>query len=604
MRTARTIPRYANRFVRFGYRRPPPWPFKLPDTPPLSPQSNLITQVDHSTWSEICNPHLPLIPVSSSQDPSSIPVLAHGIETVLRGDGVYPLEAPWVLKNTANKRRPRSHLNYRDSLRRIVQPHRIAWENIPEYVPAAHDRRLHELAAATNGVRYCSSTSSITPTVAALYHLLSNFRDTELTGGLSSHIDSLPAHFAKMHRRPVAFVVKKAAPDVFSVNAHVGPESGPTILRDLGHAMERMLTNEPEVFASKYVLGASSAGGVEEEESQFYHYSRVSKLLLRAQIDCRNAETGEVFDVKTRAVAPIRYDLDNYESSRSHRLRFLRGKMDSYEREFYDMVRTVFLKYAFQLRIGRMAGALVAYHNTTEVLGLEYIPLAEIHSYVFGGDRWADMSFGAAIHLLEEVLSKATNALLRDEPGESLKVVLCTEWSRLKMHVFVQRLREGEEDAFSSKRFLDTENRATKMDAVVGGEGSGNYSGVGDRWHFDSDVHRKWHGIAAVGAHEGIREMGGQRLNTSVPRAQVVKKNVTDSFNFNNYDTAALTRDNFRVFKLSVSPLVNDELAPRDMIRLENRDTFRLRYKMEEVSEIKKEHLSRFVTSLGRVYIT
>ena len=35
------------------------------------------------------------------------------------------------------------------------------------------------------------------------------------------------------------------------------------------------------------------------------------------------------------------------------------------------MVRTVFLTYALQLRIDRMSGAFVAYHNTPEILGLE-----------------------------------------------------------------------------------------------------------------------------------------------------------------------------------------------------------------------------------------
>lgn len=524
---------------------------------------------------------------------------------MLRGDGVYPLEAPWILSSPAVRKQPRSRLNYRDSLRRIVQPHRIAWENIPEYVPAARDCRLHELAAATPGVRYCSSTSSITPTVAALYHLLSNFRDTELIGGLSSHIDCLPANFAKIHRRPVAFTVKKAATGVFSVNAHVGPDSGPTILRDLGHSMERMLTNEPEAFARKYVLGGEDGNRanleIQSEEEQFYHYSHVSKFLLRAQIDCRNAETGEVFDVKTRAVAPIRYDLDNYESFKSRRLRFLRGRMDSYEREFYDMVRSVFLKYAFQLRIGRMAGALVAYHNTTEVLGLEYLPLSEIHSYLFGGERWADMAFGAAIHLLEEVLEKAVKTLFCDEPGESLKIVLCTEWSRLKMHVFVQRLKEGEEDAFRSERFLEMESVSKEVDEVSKGEDIGKRLRAVDQWHFDSDLHQKYRGIAAVGAYDGIQKMGGCRLLAPMVRVQGKKHN-PDSLNFNNYDTAKLDRDHFRVFDLDVYPLVNDEPAPRNTIRLEDKDTFRLRYKMEEVSEVRNEHLAKFVSSLGRIY--
>lgn len=616
MAAARVLSKHSNRFVRFGYRRPPPWPRRpLDDSSAVNgiappPELELADKLNNSNWREIVDPALPLIPVPSDQDPSLIPALAHGIDIVLRGDGVYPLEAPWILgRGDVRKQWKGRALNYSDSLRKIVQPEQIAWNNIPEYVPAASDQRLHDIAAAAKGVKYCSSTSSITPAIAALYHLLSNFRDTDLTGGLSSLVSDLPNNFAKMHRRPVAFEVRRATEGVLSVNAHAGPDTGPTILKDLGHSMERMLTHDPEAFARKYVLSNDDVGRMStrlrsnRNEEQFYHYSQVSSFLLRAQIDCRNRRTGEVFDVKTRAVAPIRYDLNNYQVSKHHRLRFLRGKMDSYEREFYDMVRTVFLKYALQLRIGRMSGALVAYHNTTEILGLEYISLREIHSYVFGEERWADMAFGAAIHLLEEILRQSTDGLLRGEPGERLKVVLNTEWSRLKMQVFVQRVSDKKKDNFDSETFLRTE---CGQESDHGGDRIGYLSATAaavNQWHVDYDIHKVRRGIAAVGPHSGLRNIGGQKLNSPAASSQPPKKRGTDAFNHTKYDTASLSRDNFRVYNLHVFPLVNNELTPRSMIRLGEKDKFRLKYQLNEVEDIRNEHLSKFVTSLGRIYV-
>ena len=42
------------------------------------------------------------------------------------------------------------------------------------------------------------------------------------------------------------------------------------------------------------------------------------------------------------------------------------------------MVRAVFLKYALQLRLRRVSGAIVAYPNTSEILRLEYLPLKDV----------------------------------------------------------------------------------------------------------------------------------------------------------------------------------------------------------------------------------
>lgn len=636
-----------NRFVRFGYRRPTPWQLETisnhleQSTQAAEPSESHSFRhskthfkeyafLDHSTWPEIKDKTFPLIPVCTGQDPTIVPVLAHGIEVVLRGDGVYPLEAPWAAtrqrRNFPHNRQSRlqrpqqshSPTYYGDSLRKIIQPHEIAWQNIPEYIPAAQDFSLHELAGATPGVQYCSSTSSITPAISTLYHLLSNFRDTDLHGGLSSHVADLPTYFAKMHRKPIAFTVKRsnAKKKVYSVNAHSGPSTGPSILRDLGHSMERMLTTSPDEFFEKYVLPKEGpetfanditcgTPNPSNNDEQFYNYSKVSKFLLRAQIDCRNEHTGEVFDVKTRAVAPIRYDLANYQAFTSHRLRFLRGKNDSYEREFYDMVRSVFLKYALQLRIGRMSGALVAYHNTSEILGLEYIPLKEIHSYVFGGERWADIAFGSAIHLMEEVLDTTTKTFCTDDSNEHLKVVMLAEWSRLQMYIFVQRLRDGEDDPFSPEVFLKTKRPTSVMSEDVDHHHP-DLSGNG-QWHVDSFLHDGSRGVSAVGLHSSIERLGGKLLQPQGDQASpqpAMKKPRTETYDYLSYDCSSLTKDRFRVWQLKVFPVVNDDLAPRNMIRLSENDTFTLKYNLKEVPEVKKEHLAKFVTSLGRIYMS
>lgn len=614
----------SNRFVRFGYRRPPPWKsIRYAEPSSTIEEECRKPQFDYSSWSEVRNGKLDMKKIHSDLDSAMVPSIAHGIDVVLRGDGLYPLEAPWTMGRREQQRyagglsRSSTHRPvqyYKDSLRKIVQPEHIAWGNIPGYIPAANDSSLHRITAATPGATFSSSTSSITPAITAMYHLLSNYRDTELKGGLSSHLSELPSYFSKFHRRPIAITLSKndSSSPTYSVNAHSGGDFSPTILRELGHSMERMLTTPPEEFSQRYVTErrGSRKGGLSRtksenfpssDEKQFYNYSQISKFVLRAQIDCQNAETGEFFDVKTRAVAPIRYDLNNYAAHTSHRIRYLQGRSDSYEREFYDMVRTVFLKYALQLRIGRMSGALVAYHNTSEILGLEYISLKEIQSYVFGGQQWADVAFGTAVQLLEEVLSRVTEAIGPVSEDEKVKVLLHTEWSRLNMYIFAQKLKSGEDDAFGYKEFVKRQGAHVEQrgNTVLAKDFSGN-----GQWHFDAGTGNALRGISLIGCHKCIARLGGKRVGTeeSGPRRRNIGGDCV-TFNHRAYDTSSLTPDTFRVWELRVAPLLNGELAPRNNIRLDGDDEFRLKYKLTEVHDIKKVHMSKFVSGLGRIYV-
>ena len=70
---------------------------------------------------------------------------------------------------------------------------------------------------------------------------------------------------------------------------------------------------------------------------------------MRSQLDCydpRLPGTG-VFDIKTRAAVPIRLDLMNYEENSGYIIRTLQGPLESFEKEYYDLIRSAFLKYRY-----------------------------------------------------------------------------------------------------------------------------------------------------------------------------------------------------------------------------------------------------------------
>lgn len=54
-----------------------------------------------------------------------------------------------------------------------------------------------------------------------------------------------------------------------------------------------------------------------------------------------------VYEIKTRALAPIRYDVINYKNYLDYSLKNLMGSIYSYERENYDLIRGAILKYYF-----------------------------------------------------------------------------------------------------------------------------------------------------------------------------------------------------------------------------------------------------------------
>lgn len=144
---------------------------------------------------------------------------------------------------------------------------------------------------------------------------------------------------------------------------------------------------------------------------------KAGKMLLRSQIDTQGEdEHGNpiVFELKTRATAPIRYDITNYVDYLTYQIIKFKGLYGSFEREYYDLIRGGFLKYIMQMKIGQMQGAAIAYHNTQKIFGFEYVKLEEMEKRIFGCREFSDVVFETALSMLEEILDH----LLEDRIGQ------------------------------------------------------------------------------------------------------------------------------------------------------------------------------------------
>lgn len=65
------------------------------------------------------------------------------------------------------------------------------------------------------------------------------------------------------------------------------------------------------------------------------------------------------------------------------------------------MIRSAFLEYSFQARIGNMDGVLVAYHNTARIFGFQYVSLDEMDICLFGRKGAGERVFLRCVHLME-----------------------------------------------------------------------------------------------------------------------------------------------------------------------------------------------------------
>lgn len=278
---------------------------------------------------------------------------------------------------------------------------------IKGFTTSSKDENLKKLAEAS-GKRYVGSSSSLTRVLAHFHFLLSHWREVDYS--------MLSRRFSDASKYKSFTQITKAASAVFlrwrdgtyAVDADK-EFSTSNVLSSLGQSMEKLLTSDAKDF-ERYRKSNPNRWSSPKPES--YHYSALGNLLMRSQLDAYDARlpgTG-MFDLKTRSVVSIRMDLANYKSGMGYQIKSNQGKWESYEREYFDMIRSAFLKYSLQVRMGRMDGIFVAYHNIEKIFGFQYISLSEMDQALHGTfeTRIGDLEFKMSLDLFNKILDKAT----------------------------------------------------------------------------------------------------------------------------------------------------------------------------------------------------
>ncbi|KAG1787452.1 RNA processing-related protein, mitochondrial RNA degradation [Suillus plorans] len=302
--------------------------------------------------------------------------LAHGLDRVLFNPGVHWLQDP----------RSRVY-NFTPWLESIPKVTDFAFERVTGFIRSSQDDDLHTLAK-IHSRPYVGSTSSLTGLLSHIYFLISGGKEVD-TSVLSGAFAHEPTNFTPGQRMPSSIVLRyKDGVWAIDSNKDGEDDSQKNVLTWMGTLLEKFVTVPEPEFKTFLRSSPALAEGEEDKRREAYRYAKSDRFLMRSQLDCvdpRLPGTG-VFDVKTRAAVPIRLDLLNFEENSGYLIRTLHGPLESFEKEYYDLIRSAFLKYSFQARIGNMDGVFVAYHNTARVFGFQYISLEEMDARLFGQD--------------------------------------------------------------------------------------------------------------------------------------------------------------------------------------------------------------------------
>ncbi|KAF2970028.1 hypothetical protein GQX73_g3554 [Xylaria multiplex] len=338
---------------------------------------------------------LSLVPINLSQP--EVPSLSYGLERVLFNAGIYQLQDP----------RSRVY-NFDPYLSEIMPVNEFDFNALKAYVTSSKDTTLISIAK-EHQKKYTGSTSSMTSMLSHFHYLLSAWRDINVSM-LSRGFVPESTQYTRIMRAPAAtFLHWKDG--TYAIDADKEFDTA-NILSMLGKSMEKLLTLSKDDY-ERYRRGNSDQITEEERNAEeAFHYTGFQDFMMRSQLDAYDSRvpgTG-MFDLKTRAVISIRMDAKGYHKGLGYEIRQRFGQWSSFEREYYDMIRSAFLKYSLQVRMGRMDGIFVAFHNTQRIFGFQYIPLEEMDLSLHGSDKrqLGDQEFKISLKLLNELLNRAT----------------------------------------------------------------------------------------------------------------------------------------------------------------------------------------------------
>ncbi|KAE8377866.1 mitochondrial protein Pet127-domain-containing protein [Aspergillus bertholletiae] len=360
-----------------------------------------------------------------------VPRLSFGLDRVLFNPGVYHL------------RDPRSRVyNFDPYLGQIMPVTEFDFDALKDYITSSKDHTLRDIAMKEKK-KYIGSSSSMTSVLSHFHYLLSAWRGVDIRTLSQGFPDKLRS-FTRLLRAPSAMFLRYQD-GVYAIDADKEFESA-NILMNLGKSMEKLLTLPKDDF-ERYRRSSENKISAEEEQAipESYHYSTLGDFLMRSQLDAydpRLPGTG-MFDLKTRAVVSIRMDARNFERGLGYEIQNRYGAFESYEREFYDMIRAAFLKYSLQVRIGRMDGIFVAFHNIERIFGFQYVSLPEMDQTLHGqyDTTLGDTEFRLSLALWNKILDKVTARF----PEKSVRLHFETRDAQTPfMYIFAEPVTDDE----------------------------------------------------------------------------------------------------------------------------------------------------------------
>ena len=387
-----------------------------PSYAPLQPSKQIdvedsIAQLDGSNIASVTARRLSLRQVKSKKTP--VPQLAHDLRRVLFNPGVYQLQDS------------RSGVfNFDSYIQRMIPVSEFKFEALNDYITSSKDEYLHSLGR-ENRKKYIGSSSSLTGILAHFHFLFSHYRKIDLSSFSRAFADQ-PATFTQINKCPSAqFLIHQEG--MYAVDADKEFDTA-NILMDLGKGMEKLLTLPKDKYeefrrTNKAESGEADNAPVDPEiDPEAYSFCQQGNVLMRSQLDAYDPQlpgTG-LFDLKSRAVVSIRFNIKRMDQVAGYEIRSRHGLWGSYEREYYDMLRSAMLKYSLQARMGQMDGIMVVYHNVERIFGFQYIPLTEIDQHLHGQEdpTLGDAEFRLSVNLMNEVFDRATRAF----PDKSLRV--------------------------------------------------------------------------------------------------------------------------------------------------------------------------------------
>ncbi|KAI5803239.1 mitochondrial protein Pet127-domain-containing protein [Geopyxis carbonaria] len=377
--------------------------------------------------------------------------LSYGLDRVLFNPGIVQLQDP------------RSRVfNFDPYLQKISPVTKFDFDVIGGFITSSEDKTLENLARKHNK-KYIGSTSSMTSALSHFHYLLSAWRPLNFQHLSHSFPTGNSPSFTQITKNPASIFLRFKGDGVYAIDADKEFDTE-NVLSLLGQTMEKLLTLPQSQYEKYQLENSHTLDEATRSAPETYHYSVFGDFLMRSQLDAHDSRLpgSGMFDLKTRAVVAVRMDVENFHLGSGYQIKTRTGLYESFEREYFDMIRAAFLKYSLQVRMGGMDGIFVAFHNTEKIFGFQYISINEMDTALHGNPdtRLGDEEFKFSLRILNSLLNRATERY----PNQSLRIHIETrETQNACMHFVAEPVSEEQVEQIQQGRALSTKEFLKKI---------------------------------------------------------------------------------------------------------------------------------------------